>query len=111
MLLLIVQSLYFILPAYFANMAPVIVSRLNFLNKPLDFGKYWNGKPILGANKTWRGLFFAVLFGLLIFGLQKQLYVFPFFQNISLINYGEFGFALGFLLSFGAIAGDALGAG
>ena len=37
--LLILQCFYFMLPAYFANMAPVIVKKINILNLQIDFNK------------------------------------------------------------------------
>ncbi len=97
--LLVVSSLYFFLPAYFANMAPDLLKRIPFLGKPI-----WKKK--LGKAKTWRGIVVAVLAGILVFWLQKYLFEFNFFYNISLIDYGDFSLLLGFLLGFGAILGD-----
>ena len=34
---MILETIYFLLPAYFANMAPVIFRKLNFLDYALDF--------------------------------------------------------------------------
>ena len=98
--LLIIKSLYFFLPAYFANMAPEFFKWVPF-NTPI-----WEKK--LGKNKTWRGLIVAVLVGILTFWLQKYLFQFNFFYNISIIDYADFGLMLGFLLGLGAILGDAV---
>ena len=98
--LLIIQSLYFFLPAYFANMAPEFFKWVPF-KQPI-----WEKK--LGKNKTWRGVIAAVVFGVLVFWLQKWLFQFSFVKSISLINYSDFGILLGFLLGFGAITGDAV---
>jgi CDP-2,3-bis-(O-geranylgeranyl)-sn-glycerol synthase len=100
--MLVVKSLYFFLPAYFANMAPVLFKWIPFLNKPI-----W--KRRLGRNKTWRGLVTACLTGILIFLLQKWLFGFEFFYRISIIDYSDFSILLGFLFGFGAIAGDSIG--
>jgi CDP-2,3-bis-(O-geranylgeranyl)-sn-glycerol synthase len=97
------------LPAYFANMAPVLTK--NILKKlaiPVDFNRKFKGKSLFGANKTIRGLIMATVFGIIFFQIQKWLYVIPFFQKISLINYSEYSILLGFLLGFGAIIGDLI---
>ena len=48
------ECFYFMLPAYFANMAPIFVqNHLNFLAKPLDMGLSIKDKRILGDHKTW----------------------------------------------------------
>lgn len=93
------------LPAYFANMAPVLFRNINFLNYPVDFNVKFKGKPLLGKNKTYRGLFFGVLFALLIASLQYYLYGFFFFRDISIYSYDNW-LLIGFLLGFGALFGD-----
>lgn len=99
-MLLILKALYFFLPAYFANMAPVIFKKVPFLAKPVN-------AKLFGVNKTWRGLVLATLTGTLIFLLQKQLYQLGgFWENIALIDYTGFSILLGALLAFGAILGD-----
>lgn len=98
MWLLILQALYFFLPAYFANMAPVFVRKVPFLNKPVS-EKYF------GANKTWRGLFFAVLLGTIVFAIQKYLY-YSGYTKLALIDYNGFSIMLGITMSAGAILGD-----
>ncbi len=102
----ILQALYYFLPAYFANMAPVIFSKLNPLKHPVDFNKTLNKKPVFGKNKTWGGLIYAIIIGTLIFYFQIKLYNYEFFRNISLINYSQQPLFLGFLLASGAILGD-----
>ena len=57
--------IYYMLPAYFANMAPVIFKKINFLNVPIN-------ENLFGRNKTYRGLFFAVLLGTVVFLIQKS---------------------------------------
>ena len=100
MLNLILKSLYFFLPAYFANMAPVIFKKIPFGSKPI-----W--KKRLGTNKTWRGLIVATLTGGLVFWLQKVAYVAG-FRSWAVIDYSDFTIWLGLLLGFGAIFGDAV---
>jgi len=120
----ILRSLYFFLPAYFVNMAPPLARRaavFNFLYKPVDFGKKFFGQPLLGSHKTWLGVIFGILAGILITLFQLWLYQFSFIQKISLINYqkispvSNFGVGVnilvfGFLISAGAVFGDLLSA-
>ena len=80
-------AVWFIFPAYIANTFPVLVSKINLFNKPIDFGKKIGGKRIFGDHKTWRGFFFAIFYG----------WVIGFLQNRSLI---------GFILALGAMLGD-----
>lgn len=96
---LVLQAMYFFLPAYLANMAPELFKWMPFLNYPV-----WEKE--FGTNKTWRGIFFAVLFGTLTFLLQKWLYQFSFFYDLSILDYNGFSWVLGFLLGLGAILGD-----
>jgi len=49
------QLLFLMIPAYVANMSPVLVSG-KWWSAPIDGGLTWNGKRLLGKNKTWRGL-------------------------------------------------------
>jgi len=107
MLNLILSCFYFILPAYFANMAPVIVRKINFLNFPIDFNKERGNKAIFGRNKTWRGLFFGLLFAIVISYIQHIFYKNGIFIGLSLIDYSNW-LLIGFLLGFGAIMGDLI---
>lgn len=104
---IILKSLYLILPGIFANMAPVLFKRINFLNYPVDFNKKINGKPIFGSHKTFRGFFFGILLAILISLIQRKLYAHEYFKNISLINYFDVNISLlGFLIGFGVLFGD-----
>lgn len=97
------KCFYFMLPAYFANMAPLIVR--NWFKKiavPIDFGR-----NIFGKNKTFRGFIFGILFAVIITYLQFLLYGSSFFGNLSFIDYSNW-FIVGFLLGFGALFGDLI---
>ena len=101
---LILQSLWFFLPAYLANMAPPLFKKWNLLNGlavPIN-------KRLFGKNKTYRGILAAVLFGMLIFIMQKFLYDYGFIKSIALFDYNNASVILGFLLGFGAIFGDLI---
>ena len=101
----ILHSLYIISPAYCANAFAVFGG-----GTPIDFGRTWKGKAILGPGKSWRGLVIGViagtLFGLLWFYLSQS-------GPLSETYYG-FNFQLtqpyfGFVLGFGALLGDLAG--
>ena len=103
----IIKTLWTFLPAAFANMAPVIFNRLPFLNFPLDFNYTLRNKPILGQNKTWRGLVVGIIFAIIITYFQKAFYLETKF--LSAIDYSQINVLLfGFLSGFGALFGDAL---
>ncbi|MBI2136225.1 CDP-archaeol synthase [Candidatus Woesearchaeota archaeon] len=112
--LLLLQSFYLLLPAYFANMAPVIFRKVNFLNISVDFGytlrinKSKNKSTrdrILGDHKTWRGLFFATVAGIVIAYFQYLAQDNSFVSTLKLFPYDNW-LLIGFLLGFGAILGD-----
>lgn len=120
--LLLLQSFYLLLPAYFANMAPVIFRKINFLNIPVDFGyilkiKKSKGKKeakkknsrdrIFGNHKTWRGLFFATIAGIFVAYLQYLLQDTRYLSAIALFPYDNW-LLIGLLLGFGTIFGDLI---
>jgi CDP-2,3-bis-(O-geranylgeranyl)-sn-glycerol synthase len=87
--------LVFFLPAYVANMSPVFVRKVNVLNYPIDGGVTLRGHPLLGKNKTWRGLIFGTLMGGLTGGIMQ-------------LSGLDFVWWHGFILGFAALLGDAL---
>ena len=103
------ETLYLAVPAFVANMTPVVVAKLDwlsFLNKPIDADKTFRGKRIFGKNKTVRGFVFGVacatIIALVQFFLAKNnLLPFSFLHNITS------SLMFGFLGGFGALAGDA----
>jgi CDP-2,3-bis-(O-geranylgeranyl)-sn-glycerol synthase len=87
----IVETVWLLLPAAAANIAPVIAARYRWLpalNRPLDGNRTFHGKRLLGAHKTWRGLVVGIVAG----GIAG------FFLGSAL---------LGVVLGAGALAGDA----
>jgi CDP-2,3-bis-(O-geranylgeranyl)-sn-glycerol synthase len=79
----IASAIWFILPAYVANAAPVVLGG----GPPLDMGKkFLDGRRIFGDGKTTRGFVGGIIAGTVI-GL---------FQGIL----------LGFMLALGALLGD-----
>lgn len=101
----LLKCLYLMLPAYFANMAPVMVKKIGLFAYPIDFSVQLGKKPVLGKNKTFRGLFFGVIFAIIISYLQFLLYSVPFFRSVSFFDYQNW-LLFGFLMGLGALTGD-----
>ena len=105
-ILQVLQVFYFMLPAYFANMAPVIVKNMfKKLAFPIDFNKKIKNEPIFGKNKTFRGLIFGVGFAIIIAYIQFLLFNNNIFNDLPLVDYSNW-LLIGFLMGFGAIFGD-----
>ncbi|MEM2366754.1 MAG: CDP-2,3-bis-(O-geranylgeranyl)-sn-glycerol synthase [Candidatus Bathyarchaeia archaeon] len=93
---LIAEAIKFIFPAYCANAIPVLTGG----GLPLDLGrKFFDGKPIFGKNKTFRGFFSGLAIGTIAGFAEATV-----FQEYQSIGY------FGFLLSLGALIGDLAGA-
>ena len=88
------KTLYFMLPVYFANMAPIFFSKLNFLNIPIN-------TKLFGDHKTYRGFFFGILASIFIVYLQFRIGLFLLFDYSDWI-------LIGFLFGFGALFGDLI---
>lgn len=103
--------LWFFIPAGVANVVPIIASKMPLIRRfdyPLDSYMSFRGYRILGDHKTWRGIIVGVLAGIvsaLILALGQScdamFSLCNFDKTISTIT-------VGLLLSFGALAGDAL---
>ncbi len=106
-----ITTLYFILPAYISNSGGLIFGG----GLPVDFKKCdKKGKRWIGDGVTWRGLIGGTLLGTAVGTIQG------YFGPFIIDNFSNFiftpictntveGFLAGFLLSFGALAGDAIG--
>ena len=93
---------YLMLPALYANMAPGYANKWN-----------WPGgmpihEPTLGAGKTWRGLYSAVLFGIVTGVIQTIIHYFGWFHDISLVDYTSIGIWFGLWVGLGAKLGDTI---
>lgn len=97
----ILQAIWLFFPAAAANATPVFASRLHglrHLNQPIDGGRKFRGRRILGANKTWRGLGSGVAVAV-IAGLIQH-YIWP--SLLPLVIQ----LALAAAIGFGALYGD-----
>jgi CDP-2,3-bis-(O-geranylgeranyl)-sn-glycerol synthase len=110
--MIILLAIYFFLPAYLANMAPVFAAKAfhNHFSQPIDGGRSYKGKRIFGDHKTWRGMISGILVAILVVYIQANLFENSmWFREISILNYSAMPlFLLGFLFGFGALAGDAI---
>jgi CDP-2,3-bis-(O-geranylgeranyl)-sn-glycerol synthase len=104
----IIQAIWFILPAYFANlMIGLTRHTLNFLAFPVDFNAKMGEERLFGKTKTFRGFVVASLAGMGIAVLQMWLSQIPEITKYNVYNYAWPQVLLfGFLLGFGAAAGD-----
>ncbi|MEM3442238.1 MAG: CDP-2,3-bis-(O-geranylgeranyl)-sn-glycerol synthase [Candidatus Bathyarchaeia archaeon] len=90
---LLLEALKFIFPAYCANAIPVVMGG----GLPIDFGKnFFDGKPIFGKNKTYKGFFSGILVGTLVGLVESYFFGYP--------------LLFGLVLSIGALLGDLFGA-
>ena len=94
---IIVEALKFIFPAYCANAVPVIAGG----GKPMDFGKhFFDGKPVFGKNKTFKGFFFGLTIGIFVGVVESLVFNYPF----------PFSVLFSVLTPLGALLGDLSGA-
>ena len=86
----------FILPAYVANGAPVVISKLVPISHPIDLGKnFIDERRILGNGKTVEGFIGGIALGT--------------FTSLVLEAAGLHTVGEGFVLSIGALLGDMTG--
>ena len=118
MIKLIFSCLWYLLPAALGNhnascgnrlMVPGRVKRvLAKIAGPIDAGAKWQGKDVLGRNKTWRGLAVGIVTGILVAGVEALLFFnTDFFKRNTIVDYGSVNFILlGALMGGGALIGD-----
>lgn len=104
-------TLYFILPAYFANGGALAFGG----GTPIDFGKCDSkGNRWIGDGVTWRGLIAGTMIGIVTGAVEGFIApnVIPLIGGnliTPIITDVSSGILIGFLLGFGAMLGDALG--
>lgn len=110
----IVLGLWFFAPAGVANVTPIIAARVPWLRQfkqPIDGGRSWRGKRILGDHKTWRGLISGTVMAVLTLWVQTLIVAHsPWLQQISApVGYHAVPVViLGILFGLGALGGDAI---
>ncbi len=95
--LLLLQSFWFIAPAYAANGFPPLMRG----QIPIDGRRSFRGQRLLGDGKTWEGLVGGIVFGVFIGSLQI------FGQDyLPQLGLAQMTFPIVFLLTLGTMAGD-----
>jgi CDP-2,3-bis-(O-geranylgeranyl)-sn-glycerol synthase len=103
----VLQVLWFFVPAFLANMSPVLVQRrFGYLAVPIDGGRTFRGTRIFGDHKTWRGLLAGIVAGMLAYEAQRCAYGVG--AELALIDYGANPILPGLLLGLGTGVGDAV---
>jgi len=98
-------GLWLFLPAMLPNSAAVLFGG----GTPVDFGRSWKGRRILGDGKTWKGLIGGVAAGITL-GIC-QMGTASYFGSENLWGFGTFesGLVIIIALAVGALFGDMLG--
>jgi CDP-2,3-bis-(O-geranylgeranyl)-sn-glycerol synthase len=106
------EIIYIALPAFAANAAPVLANRWEIwkaLAVPVDGNAIWQGMPLLGKHKTWRGVLVAMLGAAAVALLQYMLGLslfpsaFPLAEVFMTASYGVF---VGVLCMVGDMVGS-----
>jgi CDP-2,3-bis-(O-geranylgeranyl)-sn-glycerol synthase len=102
----VLVGIWVFIPALLPNSAAVIFGG----GRPIDSGRSWKGKRILGDGKTWGGFIGGVGSGVLV-GFVQLLIAFP-FDPVDFFGFGPWPTCAGviFTLSLGALLGDMVGA-
>ena len=101
MLNLVLSALFFLLPAYVANMCPVFAGAMRL---PLDIPIQ---PSLFGKHKTYRGVYASYLGALLALFLQRWLQEHGVLESFRLLDYHASNlWLLAALFGLGAIAGD-----
>lgn len=107
----ILSAFYWILPAYCANMCPVIFAKLGWLkqlDRPIDGGRRLGNQALFGEHKTWRGLAAGTIGAVIICGLQALFYQQLWLRDLALFDYSSHWLPVGMLMGSGAIIGDLI---
>ena len=105
----VLRVLWFFVPAYLADMSPVLVqSWFQRLAAPVDGGHFFRGKRILGDHKTWRGLVAGIVVGMATYEFQRLVHAAGPGTGLALIDYAEHPLLPGFLIGLGTGIGDAV---
>lgn len=102
---IVLSGIWLMIPALVPNSAAVLFGG----GRPMDFGRSWRGKRILGDGKTWQGFFGGALSGVVI-GLL-QLGIIEALNAANPWSFGEWPWSLCAILSlaFGSMLGDSAG--
>lgn len=108
--------LWVFIPAGVANVVPIFAAHIPALkpyDKPIDMGKMFRGRRILGDHKTWRGLVAGIVAATAVLAIQ-QVMVAQFSWSAWLADGVDYSFEalptllVGPLFAIGALGGDAV---
>ena len=108
-LITLLTTLYFILPAYFANGGALVFGG----GTPIDFGKSdSNGVRWVGDGVTWRGMIVGTIIGMITGAVQGYIapMILPYIGSslAPVVTSVSNGLLIGFLLGFGALLAPIL---
>lgn len=83
---LFITMIWLMLPAYMPNSAAAIIVAKTGQGKPIDFGKTFLGKRILGDGKTYKGFLFGIATGFIIAIIQNNINVNLFYGKLPYFN-------------------------
>lgn len=105
----VIEILYFFLPAYLANMSPVLVRRwFCAFALPIDGGRTLWGKRILGGHKTSRGLLAGIVTGIVAYEIQQFVYGTGAATELALSDYAAYPIVPELLMGLGPGIGDSV---
>jgi len=105
----LVEAIWIIIPAYAANGLTPVIGKL-IKPHPIDGGRKFRGQPLFGSGKSWEGLAFGSIVGVII--ALVEMWAYPYLPwelspiELTIVSMGPL---LGFLLGFGALVGDLVG--
>jgi CDP-2,3-bis-(O-geranylgeranyl)-sn-glycerol synthase len=101
-----VEALWLVLPAFAANGLTPLVGMKSGLH-PVDLGKRFGKERLLGPGKSWEGLVFGTLAGLMVALVQMAAYPYlPWGLSEIPLTIVPMGPLLGIALGLGAMLGD-----
>jgi CDP-2,3-bis-(O-geranylgeranyl)-sn-glycerol synthase len=105
LLLLVLLGFWLMLPSFLPNSAAVVFGG----GMPVDLGRSWKGKRLLGDGKTWRGLIGGICAGISL-GILELYIAFP-FDDVDFFGFGGFPSNMGVVvaLAVGSLLGDMAG--
>ena len=102
----VIDAIWFFLPAMLPNTAAAIFGG----GTPLDFGRMFRGKRVLGDGKTWRGLAVGICSGVVL-GYMESVIAIPFGRGLSSVYTPSVSVLPTLIaLSSGSMLGDIAGA-
>jgi CDP-2,3-bis-(O-geranylgeranyl)-sn-glycerol synthase len=101
------SGFWLMLPAFVPNSAAVLFGG----GTPVDFGRSWHGKRVLGDGKTWTGLFGGISAGIAV-GVVQMMIAAIAGDKSGLWGFGSLPAAFGIViaLAVGSLLGDLTGA-